>query len=91
MSWSVHGVGKSAAVAALIEKQFTSAGPCAEPEETVRQAARATIAAALAGQEGAVQVSASGSQSSTYNEGNWGPPHTNTLVIQINPLVGFAE
>lgn len=68
MSWSVQGIGKAPAVALAIDKQFTSSGPCAEPEETVRQAARAAIAAALTAQkpEAVIQVTAQGSQSTSY-------------------------
>lgn len=94
MSWSVAAVGKPVAVAAAIEAQFASTS-CAEPEETVRQSARATIAAALKAQreDSAVQVSASGSMSTTYNAESktWGAPYNNTLQILVQPLYGFAE
>lgn len=75
MSWSVGAVGKPKAVAESVEKQF-AASTCQEPEETVRQAARAAIAAALAAQreDSAVQVIASGSQSSSYVDNKWGAP-----------------
>jgi len=93
MSWSVSAIGKSQAVAAAIEKQFTSSGACAEPEETVRQAARALIAQALSSEDASavVSVSANGSQSSTYTDGKWGPPYTNQLKIEIQPQYGFVE
>lgn len=93
MSWSVCAVGKVAAVANAIEQQFDANGPCSEPEETVRQAAKAMIANALQAQDpnGAVQVSASGSQGSTYTNGSWGPPYTNQLKIDIQPLYGFVQ
>lgn len=94
MSWSVSAVGKPAAVAASIESQF-AASQCAEPEETVRQSARAAIAATLKAQreDSAVQVIASGSMSTSYNEETktWGPPLTNQLEIAIRPLYGFVE
>ena len=88
MSWSVNAIGKSAAVAASIEKQF-AAHFCNEPEETVRQSARATIASALAAQtksNTAVKVMASGSQSSYGTDG-----FTNNLSITIEPQYGFVE
>lgn len=94
MSWSVQAVGKPAAVAASIELQF-AASVCAEPEETVRQAARATIAGALKAQreDSVVQVSASGSMSTTYNTETktWGAPLTNNLEIKVQPLYGYVE
>lgn len=94
MSWSVSAVGKPAAVSASIERQFASTS-CAEPEETVRQAARVVVAAAIAAQrpDCAVQVSASGSMSTSYNEDlkTWGAPFTNQLSITVQPLYGFLE
>lgn len=85
-------MGKPPAVAVAIEQQF-SMGACSEPEETVRQSARAMIAAALAAQrpDSIVQVSASGSQNSTYTDGKWGAPFQNSLEIKVQPLYGFVE
>lgn len=93
MSWSVYGVGKPEAVAKRIEEQFTQQSPCAEPEETIRQSARATIAASLAGQrpDMVIQVQAGGCMQSTYDQGTYGPPFQNSLNIDIKPIPGFVE
>ncbi len=95
MSWSVSAVGKPSAVAASIESQFSRGSGCAEPEETVRQSARVVIAAVLTAQreDSAIQVSASGSMSTSYNEKTetWGEPLNNQLEIKIQPLFGFVE
>lgn len=96
MSWSVSVVGKLPAVKAAVEAQFTDPrSVCAEPEETVRQAARAAIAAALQAQreDSVVRVTAGGSMINTYNKetGSWGAPYSNHLEIHIEPLYGFVE
>jgi hypothetical protein len=85
MSWSVSAVGKAPAIAAALEEQFSKA-TCMEPEEGVRQSARATIAAALAAQDPGtvVKVVASGSQS-TYAK------LSNVMSIAIEPQYGFVE
>jgi len=91
MSWSVTAIGKPAAVAAAIESQFAQS-KCAEPEESIRQSARAAIAAALAAQSPstAVKVSAYGSQSTFYKTGQ--PDGvTNNLSITIEPQQNFVE
>ena len=64
MSWGVSAIGRAPAVGAAIERQFES-GKCAEPEESIRQAARALIAASIAAQDSAkvIRVQAYGSQS----------------------------
>lgn len=64
MSWSVGGSGKAGEVLAAIERQFETSGPCMEPEETVRQAARGAIKAALEaqGSDVTVNMNAYGSQ-----------------------------
>lgn len=72
----------------------TSQSKCNEPEETVRQAALAVIAAAIAAQDpaSAVKVSASGSQSEKYDSnGQRTGVFTNSLSISIEPLYGFVE
>ena len=95
MSWSVSAIGKPVAVAANIENAFSSATPCAEPEETVRQSARRLIADCLNAQrpDSVVQVSASGSMAQTYDQTmkTWGPPVNNQVEIKINPVYGFVE
>lgn len=94
MSWSVSATGKAAPVAAEVEKQF-ALGHCMEPEETVRQAARALIAAALAAQTdpvSAVKVQAAGSQSQKYDkDGKATNLFTNNLSITVENLWGFIE
>lgn len=67
MSWSVSTKQKAAEAAIEIERQFKNSGPCVDPEESVRQSARITIAAALSAQhpDVTVNVSAFGSQGKT--------------------------
>lgn len=92
MSWSVNATGRAPAVAASIEQQF-SGYKCSEPEETVRQQARATIAAALAAQspDRAVKVAAHGSQSVTGHADGAADTITNNLSITVEPIHGFLE
>jgi len=87
MSWSVSGIGKPQAVKAAIEKQANYS--CAEPEETVRKAALAVVYAVLDAQPvaSAVQVSASGHQSSVDADGK----AQNQLSIDVKCIYGFAE
>jgi hypothetical protein len=68
MSWSVGSAGNSDEVATVIEAQFESYTACPEPEESIKQAARALIAKTLAGKIPAVAttVSAFGSQATKY-------------------------
>jgi hypothetical protein len=93
MSWSVSAVGKPEAVALSIGAQFDAASVCGEPEETIRQQAREMIQTALCAQksDSVVQVSANGSQSSTFIDGKWGAPYTNNLEIKVQPIHGFVE
>jgi hypothetical protein len=93
MSWSVYGTGKAKALAAKVEEEFVRGG-CSEPEESVRQCARQTIAAALAAHppDFVVSVAASGSQSQEY--GKDGTPlgrFSNSLKIEITPHGAFVE
>jgi superfamily II helicase len=94
MSWGVSAVGKPPAVLASIEKQFSQSS-CAEPEETVRQSARAAIKAALEAQrpDSIVQVIASGHQIGTYDADTklWGAPFQNQLEVKVLPLGGYVE
>ena len=88
MSWSVGASGDSAEVAKTIEEQFEGMAqyPCPEPEEAIKQQARALIATALAGNipSRSLQVNAWGSQSTCC--GVNGAPDTvsNTLSISIS-------
>ena len=88
MSWSVGATGPSDELAATIDAQFEGMKdyPCPEPEETVKQAARAFIAVALNANIPPVQrtVSAWGSQSA--DGGTEGAPDrvSNTLLIEIS-------
>ena len=92
MSWSVGAIGKAPAVRDCIATQFANGSPCKEPEEAIRQAAKATIDTALAAisPDYAVEVNASGSMSLT----DWNDPSkggANTLTIQITPKYGFVS
>jgi hypothetical protein len=86
MSWSVSAVGKPAAVAAKVQADL-NAYKCVDPEEGVKQAAGAAIAAALGAQraDSAVKVEASGHQS------GGGETASNTLRIVVEPIYGFVE
>jgi FlaG/FlaF family flagellin (archaellin) len=90
MSWGIGYVGKAPAVRTQCATEFAN-NPCAEPEETVRQAAAAVIDAALASQDASnvVRVAASGSQSFKNYTDQTGV--TNSLSITIEPLYGFLE
>jgi hypothetical protein len=90
MSWSVGAIGKASAVATEIAKQFTNGSKCAEPEESIRQAAASLIATSLGAQTDpskAVKVQASGSQSEDYTT----KLVSNSLSISIEPVYGFVE
>ena len=91
MSWSVQAIGSARAVEKEITKQFENGSKCAEPEETVRQAAKATVLAALAGQSDnkAVKVMASGSQSRYEKDGVI--DMSNSLSITIEPIWYFVQ
>jgi hypothetical protein len=92
MSWSTSAIGKPPAVMAKVAEEF-SRHPCVEPEETVRQAAGALIAAALQAQDpnSVVIVSASGSQNQNYNSKAEKTTVNNTLNIRVEPVYGFVE
>ena len=89
MSWSAYATGKPAKVRETIETAF-GGSICAEPEETIRIAAKEVILAALAGQreDSVVQVQAGGSMSQTHHPdtAKWGPPVTNNLEIKVTHL-----
>lgn len=93
MSWSVQAIGRVKALKDRMAEEFGKA-TCMEPEETVRQAAGATIASALAAQDpdSVVQISASGSQSQKY-DGTGAPTglFTNNLDVKVTPVWGFVE
>jgi len=94
MSWSVSAVGKASLVAAKIEEEF-SKSHCTEPEESLRQSARAAIASALAAStnpDNLVKVIASGHQSEKYSpKGERTGQFSNTLSISVEPICGFVE
>jgi hypothetical protein len=83
MSWSVGAKGEHSEVRATIAKQFADSGPCAEPEEAIRQAAAKIIDAALEAQGYLpnVDVSAYGSMSIDYTS----KKIANSLNIIITP------
>jgi hypothetical protein len=89
MSWIASAVGKPAAVAASIASQI-GAYKCIEPEEGVKQAVGAALAASLAAQnpDSVVKVIASGHQT--------GPTDglkniNNTVHVEVEPIHGFVE
>ncbi len=86
-------MGRAAAVAKRIELDFSVMPRCAEPEESIRRSARATIATALMAQEPStiVKVCASGSQSAHFGPDNRQSGHINFLRIEITPQFGFVE
>jgi hypothetical protein len=86
MSWSVSGIGRPVAVAAKLAADL-SAYKCVDPEESVKQAAAALLAAALAAQDpvSVVKVSASGSQGTSGNS------IYNSVRIEVEPVYGFIE
>lgn len=89
MSWSISGrLGKAPAVRAAVAKEFEQSSKCAEPEETIRQAAKQIIDAALAaqGENQVVEVSASGSMSK-----NGEVVTSNTVNIAVTARWGFLE
>lgn len=87
MSWSVHAVGKAAAVGRKIAEQL-AASKCVEPEESIKKLVGEQVALALAAfpAHHAVKVQASGSQS-TLADGT----KTNALSVAIEPMYGFVE
>lgn len=91
MSWSVSAIGKSNAVKQEISKQFNQQSPCAEPEESVRQAAAKAIDAALAAFDDGqvVRVSASGHQ--IYKDWNTKTGISNNMNITVEPIGCFVE
>ena len=93
MSWSVNAIGKPPAVAAKIAADLNQY-KCIEPEETVKQAVGAAIAAALAAQSpiGVVRVVGGGNQYTEYGpDGKTVLSIRNTLDIKVEPLYGFVE
>ena len=77
--------GNSDEVAAVIEAQFESYTACPEPEESIKQAARALIAKTLAGKIPAVAttVAAFGSQTTRYGINGGADEVSNSLHISI--------
>lgn len=90
MSWSVSAIGRPAAVAAKLEKEF-SMYKCAEPEESIKQAAKGVVLAAVNGfpEDALVLVQASGHQQSGETKGT--DKAQNTLQVKIEPVYGFIE
>jgi hypothetical protein len=84
MSWSVSATGKAPAVASKIAAEI-SRSKCIEPEEGVKQAVGAALAAALAAQdpEQTVKVSASGHQGGDAGSGT---KISNTLHVSVEPF-----
>lgn len=90
MSWSVNAIGKPAAVAAKLAKDFAGI-KCTEPEETIKNKVAEAIAVGLAAFPAgmAVRVEASGSQ---YVPDAGSPAQAqNQLRVELMPLYGFVE
>lgn len=89
MSWSVHRVGKPAAVAATLAKDFAGI-TCAEPEQTIKNGVAAIVATSLAvfPSAMAVEVKGSGSQ---YRPDSSKDEYQNSVSLSITPIYGFVE
>lgn len=90
MSWSVNAVGKPQKVAQKLAQDFARV-KCAEPEESLKNNAASSVAAALAAFPPtiAVRVEASGSQ--FVPDATKPGEVINTLYVKIEPLHGFIE
>ena len=90
MSWSVSAMGKPAAVAAKLAADFARMQPMAEPEESVKNNAAASIASALAAYPSnfLVRVEANGSQ---YRPNNDAAECVNTHTLKIESLGTLVE
>jgi hypothetical protein len=86
MSWSVGASGLSDEVTVNVDAQFAAMHyPCPEPEETLKQQARALIAAYLASNKPPrdVTVSAFATQGSGWDGEKHVEPISNSLTITI--------
>ncbi len=87
MSWSVSAHGKVTAVRKAIAKQFETSGPCSQPEESIRQSAKAIIDAALdVDPKTVADVSAAGSMST-----DTGVVRSHSLTIKVDTKWGFLD
>lgn len=91
MSWGVSAVGKAGAVRKAIADQFEKSTPCAEPEESVRLEAAATIDQALAAQDPGAIVKVAASGSMGFKDYGAKTGAYNSLAIAIEPMHGFIE
>jgi hypothetical protein len=83
MSWSIDVVGRASAVASKVSEQL-AIYKCQEPEETIKRQVGEIVVTACStmGPNGAVRVTASGSQYTT------GEISTNSLSLKIEPIYG---
>jgi hypothetical protein len=90
MSWAINAVGKPAAVAAKLAKDFASI-KCPEPEESIKAKLAEAVALALAAfpPQLAVRVEASGSQYSP--NANKPTEFQNNFKIDFSVIYGFVE
>lgn len=100
MSWSISYNGGLNNASAEIEAQFAALPECPEPEESIKQSARALILSTVAGQSIKpgetllLSISAWGSQSARYDQPSVpGEPlipsgHTNSLTVTITAQHG---
>jgi hypothetical protein len=86
MSWGVNRIGRAVPLAAKVAEDLNRI-KCIDPEESIKQAAGALIAAALAAQGPGivVKLEAAGHQSGSGSE------LSNTLTISLQPVYGFVE
>lgn len=96
MSWSLSTVtGRPTAVLSNVTEYFGAMSPCPEPEETIRQSILSIIRASLSDMPATsvVAVSASGSQSSTYDPitKSYGADPINQVKLSIEPIWNFVE
>lgn len=100
MSWSVSAKGKKPAVAAAVDSQFNSA-TCQEPEQSLKEQARALVAALMTATEdtAVLSVEAAGTAHSIAVYGDPERPNAVTewkqlrhsIKISVEPIWGFVE
>ena len=90
MSWSANMVGKPKAVAAKLAREL-SWFKCEEPEESIKNAVSAALAAALAAFPPDLPVSIVANGSQQVTDVNKPAELQNYLYVELKPLYGFIE
>lgn len=90
MSWSVNAIGKPAAVAAKLAKDFANI-KCIEPEESIKNQVAATIAVALSVYPPTVVVNVAANGSQFTPDSTKPSELQNTLTVKLEPMYGFVE